>query len=223
VKAEQVTLHVRLRGGATTTLTLPRALQQWQSRRTPPPSWRSSMRRSRTTPTPSHSVPATALAPQEPQAALAGKGHDDDGGTGPSSRHERVDGQGHACARSLPGPPVRRSRHVAARATGPTRSRASAAEHARRRDPRARRAVPRRITDTRCSVTHAPSRRTCSRALAAAVGCAWASPQGAVTSPEAIRRVLEHLGLPPRAPPLAPARLPDDDPECWSPPGGSGR
>jgi hypothetical protein len=35
VKAEQVTLHVRLRGGATTTLTLPRALQQWQSRRTP--------------------------------------------------------------------------------------------------------------------------------------------------------------------------------------------
>lgn len=35
IKAEQITAHVRLRGGATTTLTLQRPLQQWQSRRTP--------------------------------------------------------------------------------------------------------------------------------------------------------------------------------------------
>jgi hypothetical protein len=41
----------------------------------------------------------------------------------------------------------------------------------------------------------------------------------AVTSREAIRRILEHLGLPPRAPPLSPARLPDDGWECGRPEG----
>jgi hypothetical protein len=55
--------------------------------------------------------------------------------------------------------------------------------------------------------------------LAAADGCAWAFPHGAVTSPEAIRRILEHLELPARAPPLAPARLPDDEWECLRPEG----
>jgi hypothetical protein len=33
----------------------------------------------------------------------------------------------------------------------------------------------------------------------------------AVTNPQVIRRILAHLGLPPRAPPVAPARLPGDD------------
>jgi len=36
IKGEHVTAHVRFRGGATTTLTLPRPLLQWQARQTPP-------------------------------------------------------------------------------------------------------------------------------------------------------------------------------------------
>jgi hypothetical protein len=35
IKGEHVTAHVRFRGGATTTLTLPRPLLQWQARQTP--------------------------------------------------------------------------------------------------------------------------------------------------------------------------------------------
>jgi hypothetical protein len=41
----------------------------------------------------------------------------------------------------------------------------------------------------------------------------------AVISPEAIRRILEHLELPARAPPLAPARQPDDEWESRWPEG----
>jgi hypothetical protein len=36
LRGEQVTLHVRFRGGTATTLTVPRPLTAWERRRTPP-------------------------------------------------------------------------------------------------------------------------------------------------------------------------------------------
>jgi hypothetical protein len=46
----------------------------------------------------------------------------------------------------------------------------------------------------------------------------------AIQTPQTIRDILDHLGLPSRAPPIAPARLPRDNPELdslgdWEDPG----